>query len=204
MELLATQPSGAPWAVGLERGTLSSRTYRPLFSHPLCQHYSLVSPQVVKMRLLSSLVLSPAQGSAAAQETHLPEGRSHRCLDDWPGLGRARSLGLSVSPSPTPSGGAATRKESETAGRLSRTRGRGGGPAERVEALVILFLSPFLPFLLSTSPPSVPQSPGVGVGSWEEVERCYGLRRPLDPFLCPPPPSTMGSHLPVWEIETPG
>lgn len=57
--------------------------------------------------------------------------------------------------SPTPSGGAASTKESETAGQLSRSRGQGGGPAEKVEAPKP-FPSPFHP---SSSPPHAPPGP---------------------------------------------
>lgn len=152
-------------------------------------------------------MLSPVQGREAAQETHLPAG----CCGRWPspdgrpGLGRARSL--PVSPSPTPSGGAATRKESETAGRLSRTRGRGGGPAERVEALMPFLPLPFHP---SSSPllagsPSVPQSPRMGGRKLGRGgERCCGLKMtPCSLPITPPPPHNglalpwVGRRIPV-------
>lgn len=148
-----------------------------------CTDTFLLACPSMRPGLLSTLALSPALGSAVAQETHLPAGQQPPAR--WPGLGRARSL--RVSPTPAPSGGAATRKESETAGRLSRTRGRSGGPAERVEALVP-FLS--LPFHPSSSPLVLPQSRRAeGGGGGEVGKRCCGLKGPLAPFLSMLPPT---------------
>lgn len=160
-----TLPTGVPWATGLSRGSLSSRTHRPpgpRFSH---RHHPLL-PSVVESRPPWCF---PQLRAAQPPKRHTcgRDADACRCPDGWPGLGGARSL--PVSPSPTPSGGAATRKESETAGLLSRTRGRGGGPVERVEVLVPFLPTPFPPFFLSTGPLSVPQS--LGGTSWEEIER---------------------------------
>lgn len=69
---LATLLTGAPWATGLGRGTLSSRTHR----HPAhrsspthCTDTVLSFPPVVET--LAHLDAFPAQGSADAQKTHL-------------------------------------------------------------------------------------------------------------------------------------
>lgn len=140
---------------------LASRTsLRPSAYPPRC------FPQVRIFQLPKRHTCQRRDAAAGALTDGRTAGRT--------GLGRARAL--PVSPSPTPSGGAATRKESETAGRLSRTRGRGGGPAERVEALVPGPPPPFPPFLLSTARSLVlPQSRRALGWVWEIGKQWRGV-----------------------------
>lgn len=92
--------------------------------------------------------------------------------------------------SPTPSGGAASKKESETAGRLSRTRGWGGGPEERGEAR-----RPFRSFAIHPSCSLQPPLPlPLPVGPREGVGRCCLLKGRL----------LRASFHPSWQVEPVG
>lgn len=168
----------------------------PRFSHPLHRHHL---PSRPSLRVLCTLVLSPAQGSAVAQET--PAGGTRPPAGALTAGQGSAELGLSQYLRPPP-----PRAEL----RLGKNQKQlGCFPAPEAGVGVLrrgwepwCLFSP-LPFHPSSTPLVLPQSRGVGggvrgVGSWEEVERI-----PCSLFMPPrPPPHTQwGSHFSTCEVE---